>query len=127
MEEILTAAHLFTSQCLIFRSLFKRSFSDGNILWPSWSPESAKNVKQEESLNSILPGLSPRPRYQLVKVPAYSRCTHSMPPRKLFGKAQRDCCLETGCIFFSECGDGFNCSNFVDPESLSSSENSCED
>ncbi|TYI71843.1 hypothetical protein E1A91_D07G018100v1 [Gossypium mustelinum] len=40
------------------RSLFKRSFSDGNILWQSESPVMAKNGKQEKSLNSTLPGLS---------------------------------------------------------------------
>ncbi|GMI94942.1 suppressor of actin 4 [Hibiscus trionum] len=111
------------------RSLFKRSFSDGNILWPSESPESAKNGKQEKSLNSTLPGLSESsPEISTCESDiSYSRYTHSMPPRQLFGDMQRDCCLETGRIFFSERGDGFNCSNFVDLDCLSSSGNSCED
>lgn len=50
-----------------------------------------------------------------------------MPRRQLFGDVQRHRYLETGQIFFSEHGDGVNCSNFVDLDWLSSSGNSCED
>ncbi|PPD97031.1 hypothetical protein GOBAR_DD05980 [Gossypium barbadense] len=111
------------------RSLFKRSFSDGNILWQSESPVMAKNGKQEKSLNSTLPGLSESsPEISTCESDiTYSRYTPSMPRRQLFGDMQRDRCLETGQIFFSERGDGFNYSNFVDLDCISSSGNSCED
>ncbi|MBA0756909.1 hypothetical protein Gotri_020046 [Gossypium trilobum] len=111
------------------RSLFKRSFSDGNILWQSESPVMAKNGKQEKSLNSTLPGLSESsPEISTCESDiTYSRYTPSMPRRRLFGDMQRDRCLETGQIFFSERGDGFNYSNFVDLDCISSSGNSCED
>ncbi|KAE8687584.1 Phosphoinositide phosphatase SAC3 [Hibiscus syriacus] len=111
------------------RSIFKRSLSDGNILWPSESPESAKNGKQEKSLNSTLPGLSESsPEISTCESDiSYARYTHLMPPRQLFGDMQRDYCLETGRIFFSERGDGFNSSNFVDLDYLSSSGSSCDD
>ncbi|KAB2019726.1 hypothetical protein ES319_D07G016800v1 [Gossypium barbadense] len=111
------------------RSLFKRSFSDGNILWQSESPVMAKNGKQEKSLNSTLPGLSESsPEISTCESDiTYSRYTPSMPRRQLFGDMQRDRCLETGRIFFSERGDGFNYSNFVDLDCISSSGNSCED
>ncbi|MBA0547734.1 hypothetical protein Golob_018879, partial [Gossypium lobatum] len=111
------------------RSLFKRSFSDGNILWQSESPVMAKNGKQEKSLNSTLPGLSESsPEISTCESDiTYSRYTPSMPRRQLFRDMQRDRCLETGRIFFSECGDGFNYSNFVDLDCISSSGNSCED
>lgn len=43
---------------LNFRSIFKRSFSDGNILRQSGSPMSATNDKQEKFTNSTLPDRS---------------------------------------------------------------------
>ncbi|XVF48829.1 hypothetical protein PTKIN_Ptkin03bG0219800 [Pterospermum kingtungense] len=119
------------------RSFFKRSFSDGNILRQSASPMSATNNKQEKFANSTLPdrsqggnnGLSESsPEISTCESDmSYSRFTPSMPRRQLFGDVRRDRCLETGHIFFSEHGDGFNCSNFVDLDWLSSSGNSCDD
>ncbi|XP_017983385.1 PREDICTED: phosphoinositide phosphatase SAC3 isoform X1 [Theobroma cacao] len=119
------------------RSLFKRSFSDGNILRQTGSPMSATNDKQEKFTNSTLPdrsqggsnGLSDSsPEISTCESDiSYSRCTPSMPRRQLFGDMQRDHCLETDHIFFYEHGDAFNCSNFVDLDWLSSSGNSCED
>ena len=43
---------------LNFRSLFKRSFSDGNILGQSGLPMSTTNDKQEKFTNSTLPDQS---------------------------------------------------------------------
>ncbi|XVE97833.1 hypothetical protein REPUB_Repub03eG0052700 [Reevesia pubescens] len=119
------------------RFLFKRSFSDGNILRQSGSPISATKDKQEKFTNSTLPDRSEGGSSGLSEsspeIPScesdtsYSRYTPSMPRRQLFGDVQRDRCLETDHIFFSEHGDRFNCSNFVDLDRLSSSGNSCED
>lgn len=53
------------------------------------------------------------------------RYTPSMARRQLFGDVQRDRCIETDHIYFSE--HMFNCSNFVDLDWLSSSGNSCEE
>ncbi|XP_022732406.1 phosphoinositide phosphatase SAC3-like isoform X2 [Durio zibethinus] len=117
------------------RSLFK-SFSDINILRQSASPVSATNDKQEKFTNSTLPNQSGGSNGLSESSPeistcesdiSYSRYTPSMPQRQLFGDVQRDRCLETDHIFFSEHGDGFKCSNFVDLDWLSSSGNSCED
>ncbi|XVF35196.1 hypothetical protein REPUB_Repub18cG0124600 [Reevesia pubescens] len=119
------------------RSLFKRSFSDGSILRQSGSPMSATNDKKEKFINSTLPDRSRGGRNGLSESSpeistcesdiSYSRYTPSMPRRQLFGDVQRDRCLETDHIFFSEHGDGFNFSNFVDLDWLSSPGNSCED
>jgi hypothetical protein len=53
------------------------------------------------------------------------RYTPSMPRRQLFGDVQRDRSIETDHIYLSE--HMFNCSNFLDLDSLSSSGNSCEE
>ncbi|XP_022754764.1 phosphoinositide phosphatase SAC3-like isoform X2 [Durio zibethinus] len=88
------------------RSLFKRSFSDGNILHPSRSPMSATNDKQEKFTNSTLPHQSQGGSNGLLESsPEISTCESD--------------------ISYSR--DGFNCSNFVDLDWLSSSGNSCED
>lgn len=50
-----------------------------------------------------------------------------MPRRQLFGDMQRERCLESEHIYYSEHGDSLNCSNFVDLDWLSSSGNSCEE
>lgn len=48
-------AYLLTVNFFTFRSYFKRSLSDGNILHESRSPMSATNVKQEKFASSALP------------------------------------------------------------------------
>jgi hypothetical protein len=58
---------------------------------------------------------------------AACRYTPLMPRRHLFGDLQRDRYLESDQVCFSEHGDTFNCSNFVDIDWLSSSGNSCEE
>lgn len=56
------------------------------------------------------------------------RYTPSMPRRQLFNDIQRERCVESDHhIYYSEHGDSFSCSNFVDLDWLSSSGNSCEE
>lgn len=55
------------------------------------------------------------------------RYTPSIPHRQFFGDLQRDRCLETNHIYFSEHGYMSHCSNFLDLDRLSSSGNSCEE
>lgn len=50
-----------------------------------------------------------------------------MSRRQLCGDMQRDHCLEGDHTYYSEHGDAFNCSNFLDLDCLSSSGNSCEE
>ncbi|KAG2712714.1 hypothetical protein I3760_04G138900 [Carya illinoinensis] len=115
------------------RSIFKRSLSDGNIVCESSSPMSATNPSHVSK--SVLPARSQGASNFLSESSpeisacesdiALSRYTPSMP--QLFEDIQRDRCLETNHIYFSEHGDMSNCSNFVDLDWLSSSGNSCEE
>ncbi|XP_038699994.1 phosphoinositide phosphatase SAC3-like isoform X2 [Tripterygium wilfordii] len=119
------------------RSLFKRCFSDGNILHESISPISATNFNQEKFSSSVLQNRLQGENHMLSESSpeistsesdvAFSRYTPSMPRRQLFGDGQRDQWLESDHIHYSEHGDMFNCSNFVDLDWLSSSGNSCEE
>ncbi|XP_061996668.1 phosphoinositide phosphatase SAC3 isoform X1 [Rosa rugosa] len=116
---------------------FKRSYSDGNILHPNSSPMSAPTVKQEKFTNyPVLPDQTQQSKILSESSPeistcesdiAYSRYTPSMPRRQLFGELQRYRCHESDHIYYSEHGDGYNFSNFVDLDWLSSSGNSCEE
>lgn len=117
------------------RSIFKRSLSDGNILHEHSSPILARNGKQEE-FNSVLPDESQHKKVLSESSPEISTCesditfsryTPSMPHRQLFGDIQRDRGHESDNIYFSEHGDVYNCSNFLDLDWLSSSGNSCEE
>ncbi|WJX32047.1 hypothetical protein P8452_20418 [Trifolium repens] len=60
---------------------------------------------------------------------AGTRYTPSMPRKQLFVDMQRERCAETEShhIYYTEHGDSFSCSNFVDLDWLSSSANSCEE
>ncbi|KAL6226847.1 hypothetical protein ACLB2K_000807 [Fragaria x ananassa] len=116
-------------------STIKRSYSDGNILRPNSSPMSAPSVKQETTY-PVLPNQTKQSKILSESSPeistcesdiAYSRYTPSMPRRQLFGELQRYRCLESDHIYYSERGDGYNFSNFVDLDWLSSSGNSCEE
>ncbi|KAK4428775.1 Phosphoinositide phosphatase SAC4 [Sesamum alatum] len=111
------------------RSLFRRSWSDGNILRESRSPTSTPDINKgfpsadfsndsggSKMLSECTPEMS-TPTSEL----AYSRYTSSMPARELFAEIQRDKYLE------HENGDAIDCSNFVDLDWLSSSGNSCEE
>uniref|UniRef100_A0A6N2L093 SAC domain-containing protein n=1 Tax=Salix viminalis TaxID=40686 RepID=A0A6N2L093_SALVM len=119
------------------RSIFKRSLSDGNFLRENRSPLSAMNVKQQKFCSSAFPDQfqeeinvlsESSPEISTCESDiAFSRYTPSMPHRHLFGDMQRDRYLESDQVCFSDHGDAFNCSNFVDIDWLSSSGNSCEE
>ncbi|KAM1155916.1 hypothetical protein ACFX11_027029 [Malus domestica] len=118
------------------RSIFKRSYSDGNILRESSSLMSSPHVKQEKFTNPCMPDRSQQESKILSESSpdistsesdiAFSRYTPSMPRRQLFGEFQRYRC-ESEHIYYSERGDTYNFSNFVDLDWLSSSGNSCEE
>ncbi|KAE8710454.1 Phosphoinositide phosphatase SAC4 [Hibiscus syriacus] len=120
-----------------YGSIFPRSLSDGSILCQSESPMSTRNDKQGKLTNSTMPNRSQGASNGLSESSpeistcerdiAYTRYTPSIPQRQLFGHVQMDHCLGSDHIFFSEQGDRYNCSNFVDLDWLSSSGNSCED
>ncbi|XP_039028262.1 phosphoinositide phosphatase SAC3-like isoform X2 [Hibiscus syriacus] len=117
--------------------IFPRSLSDGSILRQSESPMSARNDKQGKLKDSTMlnrsQGASNGHSESSPEISScerdisYSRYTPLMPQRKLFGHVKMDRRLGSDQIFFSEQGDRFNCSNFVDLDWLSSSGNSCED
>ncbi|KAF7836841.1 phosphoinositide phosphatase SAC3 isoform X1 [Senna tora] len=119
------------------RSMFKRSLSDGSILRNSSTPMSDSSAKQEKFSNSVLsdrldkgskPFCESSPDISTPESDiAFSRYTPSLPRRQLFGDMQRERCLESEHIYYSEHGDSFSCSNFVDLDWLSSSGNSCEE
>ncbi|XP_059640914.1 phosphoinositide phosphatase SAC2-like isoform X2 [Cornus florida] len=118
------------------RSFIKRSLSDGNILCESNSSIEATNAGQNEYSDQLLPeklhggnkGISEStPEISTCESDiSYSRYTPSMSRRQLFSDAQLDQC-ETDHIFFNQCRDSFNCSNFLDVDWISSSGNSCEE
>lgn len=122
------------------RAFFKRTFSDGNILRDSSTPMSAPNANHGKFSNPGLPNRSGEgskafcessPEISTTETESdisYSRYTPSMPRRQLFNDIQRERCIEGDHhIYYSEHGDSFSCSNFVDLDWLSSSGNSCEE
>nr|KYP57791.1 Polyphosphoinositide phosphatase [Cajanus cajan] len=119
------------------RSLFKRSFSDGNILNDSSTPMSAPKARHEKFPSQGLPDRSGEGNKGLCESSpeisttesdiSFSRYTPPMPRRQLFGDIQRERGIESEHIYYSDHGDSFSCSNFVDLDWLSSSGNSCEE
>ncbi|KAL8488168.1 hypothetical protein ACS0TY_024452 [Phlomoides rotata] len=116
------------------RSLFKRSWSDGNILRESRSPSSTPNVNKHFPSADFSDEAKRASKMLCESTPdmptseselAYSSCTSPMPTRELFAEIQRERYLE------HEYGDAIDCaidcSNFVDLDWLSSSGNSCEE
>ncbi|CAN1136074.1 Phosphoinositide phosphatase SAC4 [Linum perenne] len=119
----------------LFRSFFKRSFSDGNILHHSCCPVSAPNLirhnvsktalpEQWQGATNIYSESSPTTSTCNSSI-AFSRNNPPLPQRQLFGDIQRDQIHESDHVYFSE--DTLNWSNFVDLDWLSSSGNSFED
>lgn len=112
------------------RSLFKRSWSDGNILRESQTPSSTPKVNKHfpsadfsdepKRSSKMLCGSTPDMPTSESEL-AYSSCTAPMPARELFAEMQRERYL------VHEYGDAIDCSNFVDLDWLSSSGNSCEE
>ncbi|XP_061364596.1 phosphoinositide phosphatase SAC3-like [Gastrolobium bilobum] len=119
------------------RSIVKRCFSDGNILRDSSTSMSTPNPRMEKfSKLGLLDQSDERSKAFCESSPeittsesgmSFSRYTPSMPRRQLFGDMQRERFLESDHILYSEHGDSFSCSNFVDLDWLSSSGNSCEE
>ncbi|KAI9123145.1 hypothetical protein K1719_006034 [Acacia pycnantha] len=117
------------------RTIFKRSLSDGSILRGSSASMSTPSSKLENFSIPILPHESEGNKAHSESSPeitsesdiAFSRYTPLMPQRQFFGVMQRERCLESDHIYYSEHGDSLSCSNFVDLDWLSSSGNSCDE
>ncbi|KAK7347920.1 hypothetical protein VNO80_22463 [Phaseolus coccineus] len=119
------------------RSFIKRSFSDGNILTESSTPMSAPNARHVKFPSQCLSDrledggkdlCESSPEISTTESDiSFSRYTPTMPRRHLFGDMQRERCVESDHIYYSDHGDSFSCSNFVDLDWLSSSANSCEE
>ncbi|RAL43670.1 hypothetical protein DM860_017526 [Cuscuta australis] len=110
------------------RSVFKRSFSDGNILHEIQSPTPTRSFRRDFSNidfsdqsqgSKVLPS-TPEISTCQIGLTA-SRCTPSMPGREVFVELQGDKLIE------HESGDASDCSNFVDLDWLSSSGNSYDE
>ncbi|MBA0695072.1 hypothetical protein Goari_005308, partial [Gossypium aridum] len=108
---------------------FKRSLSDGNILYGSNAPVAASNVGHLEPLSENLGatrGLSDSSSEMPTSEISYSSLTPRMSCKQLFGDMEMDHFFEGNRICFDENGDECNCTNF-DMDWLSSSGNSCDD
>ncbi|KAG4143627.1 hypothetical protein ERO13_D06G202100v2 [Gossypium hirsutum] len=108
---------------------FKRSLSDGNILYGTNAPVAASNVGHLEPLSENLGatrGLSDSSSEMPTSEISYSSLTTRMSCKQLFGDMEMDHFFEGNRICFDENGDECNCTNF-DMDWLSSSGNSCDD
>ncbi|XP_042002395.1 phosphoinositide phosphatase SAC4-like isoform X3 [Salvia splendens] len=104
------------------RSLFIRSWSDGNILRESHSPSSTSNMNKDMYTSSFPGESNRRSRIPSESTPnMYTSGSELAYSRELFAEMQRVRYLE------HENGDAIDCSNFVDLDWLSSSGNSCEE
>lgn len=112
------------------RSLFQRSFSDGNILHESQFPISTRSIGKCLSKSNLSHQSKEGSKVLSESTPeistcgsdlTYSRYAQTVPARELFVEMQRDQSLE------HRNADAYDCSNFVDLDWLSSSGNSCEE
>ncbi|CAN1827854.1 Phosphoinositide phosphatase SAC2 [Linum perenne] len=113
------------------RSLFKRSMSDGNLLFdnendsldaPTRIGQNMLTEKQrgaDKGLSDSSPEIS-----TCDSDMSYSRFTPSMTPKQLFEDVEED---QRDRICSDQHGDACSCSNFLDLDWLSSSEVSCEE
>ncbi|KAK1287997.1 Phosphoinositide phosphatase SAC2 [Acorus calamus] len=116
-------------------SFVKRSLSDGNILCEGNRPVSGSIAGQKKLPNSVLSGVTKALSESTPEISncdcdiSYSRYTPAMTHRKLFVEMQRERFCESEHMCYNENGSevGFNCSNFLDLDWLSSSGNSCEE
>ncbi|KAG5538020.1 hypothetical protein RHGRI_025193 [Rhododendron griersonianum] len=127
---------LFFDECafFMFRSILKRSLSEGNILCEN-SPMEATDVGQKEDNYNPLPDMTQGGERGLSESTpeistgerelSYPRYTPSVSSLRLF--PQLDRYLEGDPIHLNEHRDSSNCSNFFDEDWLSSSENSSEE
>ncbi|KAB2079124.1 hypothetical protein ES319_A06G209900v1 [Gossypium barbadense] len=108
---------------------FKRSLSDGNILYGTNTSMAASNVGHLEPLSENLgatQGLSDSSSEMPTSEISYSSLIPRMSCKQLFGDMEMDHFFEGNRICFDENGDECNCTNF-DMDWLSSSGNSCDD
>ncbi|KAJ8562435.1 hypothetical protein K7X08_011726 [Anisodus acutangulus] len=112
------------------RSLFQRSFSDGNILHESQFPLSTQSIGQGLPKSNLSNQSKEGSKVLSESTPemsncesdlTYSRYAQTVPTRQLFVEMQRDRSRE------QQNADAYDCSNFVDLDWLSSSGNSCEE
>ncbi|KAM3394870.1 phosphoinositide phosphatase SAC3 isoform X1 [Capsicum galapagoense] len=112
------------------RSLFQRSFSDGNILHESQFPLSTRSIGKGLSKSSLSSQSNEGSKVLSESTPemstcesdlTYSRYAQTVPTRQIFVEMQRDRSLQ------QQNADAYDCSNFVDLDWLSSSGNSCEE
>ncbi|KAK0596188.1 hypothetical protein LWI29_013478 [Acer saccharum] len=115
-----------------FRSFFKRSLSDGNIISESDDSSLASSkvgLNQSEKAQECNRGLSE----SSPEIPScgseicYSRYMPTISPQKLFFITEEDHYFEKDHIWCEEHGESCNCTNFIDLDWLSSSGNSCEE
>lgn len=117
------------------RSLFKRCWSDGNMLHARGSPISSPHVQQNFS-NLVFPNSSKGSNQLLVESSpdisttesdtSYYRHSNSTSHKQFFGDVQREQYVENDHVNFHERLNS-DCSNFLDLDWLSSSGNSCEE
>ncbi|KAL2533314.1 Phosphoinositide phosphatase SAC4 [Abeliophyllum distichum] len=112
------------------RLIFKRSWSDGNILRENRLPTSTSNINKVFSSVELSDKPKGESKMLSVSTPEISasesdltcsRYISSMPSGELCAEVQRDGCLE------HENGETIDCSNFVDLDWLSSSGTLCEE
>ncbi|CAL1376299.1 unnamed protein product [Linum trigynum] len=116
------------------RSLFKRSMSDGNLVFESESDSLETNTRVGQNLlladkqRGVEKGFSDStPEISTGDSDmSFSRFNPSMTPKQLFEDIGEDQ-YESNPICYDEHGDTCSCSNFLDLEWLSSSGNSCEE
>ncbi|XP_021749994.1 phosphoinositide phosphatase SAC3-like [Chenopodium quinoa] len=117
------------------RSLFKRCWSDGNMLRGRDTPISSRHVLQENFTNLVFPDTSEGSNRIMVESSpdmshkendtSYYRYSQTMPRKQLFGDVQREYYAENDNVNVHERVDTVDSSNFVDLDWLSSSGYSC--
>ncbi|CAN0877763.1 Phosphoinositide phosphatase SAC2 [Linum grandiflorum] len=113
------------------RSLFKRSMSDGNLLFDNENdsldvPTRIGHNMLTDKQRGVDKGLSDSsPEISTCDSDmSFSRFTPSITPKQLFEDVEED---QHDRICYDEHGDACSCSNFLDLDWLSSSEVSCEE
>ncbi|KAJ1408292.1 SAC domain [Sesbania bispinosa] len=105
------------------RSTIKRSLSDGNILGES--DTAIRNLNAADCQQS---SEKPDKRFLLDSASDMLTCGSSICHcRQINGGMGKDHNCDSDHICYDEHGDGFDCSNFLDVDWLSSSGNSCEE
>lgn len=119
------------------RLLFKRCWSDGNILHESDFSVSTTRTKRDTFSKLVFPDQSggdngdnsesSHHRSTTESDASYCRYSPSVPRKHLVGNVQREQYVEKDNIDIYERADSLDCSNFLDLDWLSSSGYSCEE